>query len=98
MWKTEQIELRQVEAIQMNANVMLMSRGMEGGGECQVGGKVWLESELPRQRANGQHLSEQWVGYPWCLNEKRNIKWKKDGETKSERDLGERPHGLMNAD
>lgn len=84
--------------IKWNANVMLMSRGMEGGGECQVGGKVWLESALARQQANGQRLGEQWAGYPWCLDEKRNIKRWKDGETKRERDLRERPHGLMNAD
>lgn len=42
---------------------MLMSRGREGGreagGECQVGGKVWLETELARQQANGQRLVEQ---------------------------------------
>lgn len=29
------------------------------GGACQVGGKVWLETELARQQANGQRLGEQ---------------------------------------
>lgn len=52
-----------LESYKSNANVMLMSRAMEGGreggGECQVGDKVWLESELPRQQANGQWFSEQ---------------------------------------
>lgn len=46
-----------------HANEMLMSRGgggvREAGGECQVGGKVWLETELARQRANGQRSVEQ---------------------------------------
>lgn len=85
-----------LKSCKWNANVMLMSSGRWGG--CQVGGKVWLESELVKQQANGQRLGEQWAGYPWCLDKRRTIKRPKDGEMERERDLEERPCGLMNAD
>lgn len=39
--------------------MILMSRGREGRGKRQVGGKVCLENEPVEEQENGQRLGEQ---------------------------------------